>query len=546
MSHSHSEDTPDALERRPSFKRRSLWILTAVLAVAALVLTPPLISANRLRRRIAASMSESLGRPVHMDRVTLNILPVPGFTLENLVVSEDPAFGSEPVIRADSVQATLRASSLWRRQVEFATIRFEAPSVNLVRRADGRWNIESILLRAAQEDTAPTAQRRAGRAPRFPYIEAKGARVNVKMGNEKKPLALTEADFALWLPSPQQWRVHLEAKPARTDTNVFDTGLLTVEATLQRAARVEAVPIELTAAWRRAPLGEASRVLTGADAGWRGGVEATTTLHGTLGDATVNGSLKLTDVRRADFIPEKMLNLDVDCSGHLAVASAVMRGPACTLALNKANPKDGLLVATADTLDLTGLRDTGLKVGMTSVPDAWLLDWGRLFSQRIPATFKPHGSVAGSVARMGPQSNAMAGWQGEFHDTVEVADQSGLAQKPLTMPRVFSVHPRDESFTLASVNVAPLDKAPLMLSGSVNRQTYSLQLTGTATPQELSALVARLPPLGDGLGHAFPGISWSSTAAMPVDVTCTRAWGGPQSCVAKRVPDVIRPRKRKR
>ncbi|MDQ2926234.1 MAG: AsmA family protein, partial [Acidobacteriota bacterium] len=451
MSHSDSEDGPDALKRRRSFKRRSLWILAAVLAVAALVLTPPLISANRLRRRIAISMSESLGRPVHMDRVTLNILPVPGFTLENLVVSEDPAFGSEPVIRADSVRATLRASSLWRRQVEFATIRFESPSVNLVRRADGRWNIESILLHAAQEDTAPTAQRRPGPAPRFPYIEANGARVNVKMGNEKKPLALTEADFALWLPSPQQWRVRLEAKPARTDTSVFDTGLLTVEATLQRAAHVEAVPIELTAAWRRAPLGEASRVLTGVDAGWRGGVEATATLHGTLGDAAVSGSLKLTDVRRADFIPAKMLNLNVDCSGHLAVATAVMRGPACTLALNKAKPEDGLLVATADTLDLTGLRGSGLKVGMTSVPDAWLLDWARLFSQRIPATFKPKGEVAGSVARVDVQRDFAAGWQGEFHDTVEVVDRNGTAEKARIAPRVFSVIPRDENLTLASV-----------------------------------------------------------------------------------------------
>ncbi|MEO7028878.1 MAG: hypothetical protein ABI147_05700, partial [Acidobacteriaceae bacterium] len=85
-----------------------------------------------------------------------------------------------------------------------------------------------------------------------------------------------------------------------------------------------------------------------------------------------------------------------------------------------------------------------------------------------------------------------------------------------------------------------------MLSGSVNRQMYSLGLTGTATPQELSALIAKLPPLGDGLGHALSGISWSSTAVMAVNVICTRAWGGPQSCVTMQPPKVVRPRKRKR
>ena len=290
----------------------------AVALLIALVITPPLLNVNRLRRRIATSMSQSLGRPVHLDSVTLNVLPVPGFTLQNLVVDEDPAFGSEPVLSAYTVKASLRASSLWRRQVEFGTIRFEQPSVNLVRRADGRWNFESILLHAAQEDAAPTAQSKPGPAPRFPYIEATGARLNVKLGDEKMPAALTEADFALWLPSPQQWKVRIEAKPARTDTNVSDTGVLTVEATLEKAARLEDVPIEVTAAWRQAPLGEATRVLTGSDAGWRGDVDMTATLHGTLGDAVLSGNLKLGHLRRTEFIPKKMLDVSMEVLSNIA------------------------------------------------------------------------------------------------------------------------------------------------------------------------------------------------------------------------------------
>src|SRR4051812_5220661 len=180
-----AEDTPERWRR---IRRRFAWVLGVVLLLVALVLTPPLINVNRLRVRIASKMSESLGRPVHLDSVTLNVLPVPGFTLQNLVVSEDPSFGAEPVIRANKVTARLRLSSLWRRHVEFSTISFEVdehgsgPSVNLVRRPDGRWNIESILLHAAQTETAPTAQREAGPEPRFPYIEATGARLNVKMG----------------------------------------------------------------------------------------------------------------------------------------------------------------------------------------------------------------------------------------------------------------------------------------------------------------------------------------------------------------------------
>ena len=82
--------TPEQRRRR---KRRLIWVLGVVVVLIALVITPPLLNVNRLRKRIATSMSQSLGRPVHLDSVTLNLLPVPGFTLQNLVVDEDPAFG---------------------------------------------------------------------------------------------------------------------------------------------------------------------------------------------------------------------------------------------------------------------------------------------------------------------------------------------------------------------------------------------------------------------------------------------------------------------
>ena len=161
------------------------------------------------------------------------------YAAKNLVVDEDPAFvGRKLVFSAYTVRANLRASSLWRRQVEFGTIHFDQPSVNLVRRADGRWNLRYYPAACGAGRRAPDSQTNPGPAPRFPYIEATGARLNVKLGeDEKMAAALTEADFALWLPSPQQWRVRIEAKPARTDMNVSETGILSVEARRWRRRR---------------------------------------------------------------------------------------------------------------------------------------------------------------------------------------------------------------------------------------------------------------------------------------------------------------------
>src|SRR5437762_2210233 len=113
-------DSPPTLS--PCIVRRLLYLAFAALAVLLLVLLPSLISVNRYQKRIARSIGDSLRRPVHLDRVSHPLLPLPGFTLENFVVDEDPVFGSDPVIRANSVRATLRFTSLWRRRVEFSTL----------------------------------------------------------------------------------------------------------------------------------------------------------------------------------------------------------------------------------------------------------------------------------------------------------------------------------------------------------------------------------------------------------------------------------------
>src|ERR1700749_2899263 len=281
--------------------RRLLYLALAALVVLLLVLLPPLISLNRYQKSIANSIGASLGRPVHLDKVSLNLLPLPGFTLENLVVDEDPVFGPEPVIRANSVRATLRFSSLWRRRVEFSTISFTDPSVNLVHLAHGKWNLESILLHAAHSDAAPPAQKRAGSAPRFPYIEATGARVNLKFNQEKTPFALTDADFALWLPDPQQWHLRIQARPARTDTNASDTGTIQFEGTLGRAASLGQVPISLRGQWRNVPLGQASLIVFVRDAGLRGDMTLSANAQGTVSNSATQTRIQLTGARRADF-----------------------------------------------------------------------------------------------------------------------------------------------------------------------------------------------------------------------------------------------------
>src|SRR3954471_9742144 len=198
--------SPGQSESRRSparWRRRVLLIAAAVIALAALL--PPYINANHFKLRIAGAIANALGRDVSVGDVSLRLLPQPGFTLSKFSVADDAGFSAEPLLRADEVTASLRISSLWRGRLEIAKLVLREPSLNLVRRDDGHWNLESVLLKAAQTRTAPTGRTRPEARPRFPYIDAEGGRINFKNGTEKKAWSLAEADFALWLASEDEW-----------------------------------------------------------------------------------------------------------------------------------------------------------------------------------------------------------------------------------------------------------------------------------------------------------------------------------------------------
>jgi len=481
--------------RLPSW-RRVLTAAAVIVTLLVLALVPPLISVNRLQRRIAHSISDSLGRPVHLDGVTLNILPWPGFTLQNFVVSEDPAFGYEPTIRANTVTARLRIRSLWRHQVEFTRITFTDPSLNLVRNAQGQWNIENVLLQASRVNAAPTAQQGAGLAPRFPYIEATGARINIKSGNEKLPISLTDADFALWLPIPNQWHVRLEGLPLRTDANVTETGTVRVEGTLDRAASFNDLPIALSVEWLKAPLGAASALLTGRDAGWRGNLDLTSTLTGTIGTAVINARTHLSELRRADFVPANTLDLDLQCSARSLFRSGVLTSVECTLPTSSS-----AISITGDLPDIHHLSSAQWQVSSTAVPVAWCIDWARLFSQRIPATLTPEGNLSGTLSSVGT---------GNLHSAITLGSNSLDA----------SMQWNQGTLTLQPSPLHLGKDLQGVLTGAFTRTGYTMHLAATGT--HLLDLNNILPPAADSLDKL--------TLTPKIDVTCTRIWGSAQTC----------------
>ena len=212
-------------EKRPRRMKTRWWLLLAALAIVlAIIVVPPLVSIGRYKSRITELVSSSLGRPVRLSSVELRLFPRPEFVLTDLTVEEDPAYGAEPILHANTVTAAIRLLSLWRGRLEISTISVDEASLNLVRTTDGRWNIDPFFRNA----TARTGGAAANSVPPIPYLEATNSRVNVKKGLEKLPFSLVNADLSFWQENPGDWRLRVRGQPARTDVNLdlADTGIV--------------------------------------------------------------------------------------------------------------------------------------------------------------------------------------------------------------------------------------------------------------------------------------------------------------------------------
>ena len=539
-------DTQPRPQKRRSLIRRFVAVYYILFALILLALIPPYISVNRYQHRIATSISQSLGRPVHLDDVNLTLLPFPGFTITNLVVSEDPAFGSEPIIRAMSVHARLRVSSLWRHQVEFSTISFTEPSVNLVHLANGKWNLESILIQAARIQAAPTAQKTAGPAPRFPYIEATGARLNLKLDTEKTPFSLTEAEFALWLPDPQQWHLRIEARPARTDTIVADAGTVLVEGTLNRAPALADVPINLNLQWRNVPLGEASRLIRGHDTGLRGDLTLTAHAQGTLGASIITSHLSINALRRADFVPERRPSVDLQCQTTATNTFHSFADIQCTWPPDGSNQPIALLASIPDVRDL---NTATAKIGTPALPIPTTLDWLRTASSRMPSDLTATGTLSGSAELPSGLTHIRSQWDTQTTAAFQISaltlqsPSSGLPPTTLGNVAIHTAIPQTPEPTrshrrqpapppthglLLEPTLLPLGaKDPATIDGHIDATGYTIHLTGPAVLSQLIALGHAIPQFGDGLQNILP--TNPPTTPIHIDLTATRPWGATQT-----------------
>ncbi len=363
--------------------------LAAVILLALFLVRP---GAARLKVRIASAISRAVARPAEIGSVHLRFLPQPGFDLDNLIIYEDPAFGAEPMLRAPEVTAVVRLTSLVRGRLDISRLELTEPSLNLVRLADGRWNWQALLERTERTPLAPTGKSKSEARPGFPYIEASSGRINFKAGQEKKPYALLNADFALWQESEDTWGARLKAEPLRTDMSLNDAGLLRMNGTWRRAGSLRETPLQFSLEWDRAQLGQLTKLVSGNDKGWRGEVRLDATLSGTPAAMRVGVDAAIQDFRRYDISSSEGLRLAAHCDLRYSSVEAMLHEVSCNAPVG-----DGTITVSGDT-GMPGVHRVDLAMKVESVPVSAMAQLARRAKKDLPPDLVSAGNVEGNFA----------------------------------------------------------------------------------------------------------------------------------------------------
>jgi hypothetical protein len=278
-------------------RQRARLILGALglLALLALLL-PSLLNVEPYRARLRLALERKLMRKVDFGRLSLHLLPRPSLDIADVVIEEDPNFGVEPFARADRISCDLRWRSLWHSRLDIAQLYLENPTLNLVRKPHGEWNVGSFL-KTANPASPPSP------AGEDLDLVADGGRLNFKVGNVKKPLAVTDLAARLTFRRQEgRIRFRLTGNPVRADLALATPGTVEVAGDWMPGPDLQG-PLDATLRTRGSLLYDWIPLLTGRNPGIYGELDSVLRLTGSVSQLRLEGQGRLSQLHRWESLP---------------------------------------------------------------------------------------------------------------------------------------------------------------------------------------------------------------------------------------------------
>ncbi len=371
----------------------------AVALLLAAGIGAPYLTADQYGKRLQASLERALGRRVELGKVRFSVFKGPRFSVDTVVIHEDPAIGIEPVAyieRDGSFEVVPGIWSLLGGRFVIASIRMENASINLTKSGPasewGRWNFASFVSRS----TIRIA----------PAIHVRNSRIHFKFGDTKSVFYLTETDLDI---SPtgsggRDWRIVCSAKPARTDRPQQGLGSFTLKGRWYGALERADLDLQVD----RTGLGEVTALLSGQEGGVHGTLSSRLHLAGPLNNIGIIGRLSIEDVHRWDLLPTSGSGWPLDIRGRLDLIAQQIE-------LHSSTPGNTTLPLAVHFRATDYLTQPHWAVGANwnRFPVAPIMELAQHMGMQFPPKLQLSGSMDGAIGYSGQGS-----FQGQlaFHD----------------------------------------------------------------------------------------------------------------------------------
>jgi AsmA-like C-terminal region/AsmA family len=518
-------------------KRKWLrWILVlVVLLLAASVGFSRVLQTNAARRYLLAHLVASFGRPVDVGRFDFSLLDGARLEADSVTVAEDPHFGNEYFLRAETLTAGLRWSALFSGRFEFGSLSLLRPSLNLTRDASGHWNIERWLPPASSGASRPgfVGPLAAPPVARLHRIQVDSGRINFKQLDDKSPFALRDVSGQVEQDSAGRWQLDLEARPMRAGVELQDIGTLRLRGTIAgTSARLQ--PAELNLTWRDASLADALRLARQVDYGMRGELSmdlsakigppepaSLKTSESSAAQWSISGVARLTGIH-GWMLPSR----ETDPAANISLEAAWQSGEPRAQIRN-------LLVEMASThLQATGDLDWGqgfhpqFHIESSSLGLNDVLSWYRSLHPGVAESLRAQGALGLDVT--------FGGWPIELQKGA-IASVGGTLTGA-SLPAALEIGAMNASVSSAGLDFAPtelfFDSAPLeelgVVTANMDDSPSTFRLRGSILPE--SNGVFRWPlnwnlSIEGATPRAQDWLVLSETLAQPLNKGWTAAGG---------------------
>ena len=158
-----------------------LGSIVALIIIAVLAI-PYLVNAEKFRPMVESKAKAAVGRSVTIGKMEISLFKG-GVVLNDVAVSDDPAFSKEPFLQAKSLTVGVEMMPLITSQdVRVTSVVLDEPQINLIHNAAGKWNFDSLGAQTKEEHKGGASNANVS----VQALQVSHGKITVEQGNKKR------------------------------------------------------------------------------------------------------------------------------------------------------------------------------------------------------------------------------------------------------------------------------------------------------------------------------------------------------------------------